>query len=283
MSEARDAASAETVDRPLILVTNDDGIHAPGLIALAEALSSLGDVTVVAPDRNNSGASHKITLHAPLRSIEIRPGWWQIDGSPADCVYLAVHDHLPRKPDLCVSGINAGPNMSYDVHYSGTVGAAFEAALMGVQAIAVSLCDVKSGYEHSARFAARLAARVLKDGLPEDTVLNVNVPGGEPTEFQMTFLGHRLFKHEVHRRDDPRGAPYFWVGGVPAVPRTIEGSDCTALEQGLISVTPLTVDMTNQRALGHELAGWTFGDYERRPGRERPDTTEGRSDELDDA
>ena len=209
----------------------------------------------------------KSRLHSPLRSIQLRPGWWQIDGSPADCVYLAVHDHLPRRPDLCVSGINAGPNVSFDVHYSGTVGAAFEAALMGVKAIAVSLCDVQSGYEWSARFAAVIAERVLKDGLPTDTILNVNVPGGEPSEYQLTFLGHRLFKHEVHRRDDPRGSPYFWVGGVPAVPDTIEGSDCTALDKGLISVTPLTVDLTNVHAMRGELAEWQLAEYARRPGR----------------
>ena len=264
-------ANGPPSDRPpLILVTNDDGIHAPGIIALADAMRELGEVVVVAPDRNNSGASHKITLHNPLRSTEIRPGWWQSEGSPADCVYLAVHDHLPRRPDLVVSGINAGPNVSYDVHYSGTVGAAFEAALLGVQAIAVSLCDVDHGsYTLSARFAVRLARRVLQDGLPTDTILNVNVPAGEPRDYQFTFLGHRLFKHEVHRRDDPRGAPYFWVGGVPDDPHTIPGSDCTAVEQGLISITPLTVDLTDQRALRGQVADWKLDGYVRTPGHER--------------
>ena len=270
MSEA-----ASPAQRPLILVTNDDGIHARGIIVLAEALLALGDVVVVAPDRNNSGASHKISLQNPLRSIEIRPGWWQSEGSPADCVYLAVNDHLPRRPDLCVSGINSGPNLSFDVHYSGTVGAAFEAALLGVKALAISLCDVsEAGYIHSAKFAVELAARVLQDGLPSDTILNVNVPGGQPADYQFTFLGHRLFKHQVHRRDDPRGAPYFWVGGVPSRPDTIAGSDCTAIEQGLISVTPLTVDITNARALRGELADWTIDGYARKPGREPPDRVE---------
>ena len=257
--------------RPLILVTNDDGVHAPGLGALAVALESLGDVIVVAPDRNNSGASHKITLQHPLRSIEIRPDWWQVEGSPADCVYLAVHEHLPRRPDLCVSGINAGPNLSFDVHYSGTVGAAFEAALMGVKAIAVSCVTPQDGYDWSARFAATLASRVLQDGLPTDTILNVNVPAGEPEDFQMTFLGHRVFKHAVHRRDDPRGAPYFWVGGVPAPPRKMMGSDCTAVEQGLISVTPLTVDITNARAIRGELSDWVLDGYGRTSSGEPPD------------
>lgn len=257
-------------ERPLILVTNDDGIHAPGLTALADAMSILGEVVVAAPDRNNSGASHKITLHSPLRSVEVRPGWWQVEGTPADCVYLAIHDHLDRSPDLCVSGVNAGPNLSFDVHYSGTVGAAFEAALLGVRSIAVSLCDVSGGYEHSARFTAGLAATVLQDGLPTDTILNVNVPGGEPDDYQFTFLGHRLFKHEIHRRDDPRGSPYYWVGGVPAPADTIPGSDCTAVEQGVISVTPLAIDMTNAGAMSGALAQWDLTGYKRQPTRMRP-------------
>ncbi|MEM7674998.1 MAG: 5'/3'-nucleotidase SurE [Myxococcota bacterium] len=266
-------AAPSSDQKPLILLTNDDGVHAPGLAALAEAITSVGEVIVAAPDRNNSGASHQITLHRPLRSIQVRPGWWQIDGSPADSVYLAIHEHLAgRQPDLCISGINAGPNLSFDVHYSGTVGAAFEAALMGVQAIAVSLCDYRAArYEHAAEFAADLARQVLKEGLPTDTILNVNVPAGAPTDFQMTFLGHRLFKHEVHRRDDPRGSPYFWVGGVPGQPDNIAGSDCTAVEDGFISVTPLSVDLTNARALRGELADWRLDRYPRRPGRQAPD------------
>lgn len=265
-------ANGVTAVRPLILVTNDDGVHAPGIITLAEAMSEVGDVMVVAPDRNNSGASHKITLHSPLRSTPLREGWWQVEGTPADCVYLAVNDHLPRRPDLCVSGVNSGPNLSYDVHYSGTVGAAFEAALLGIKGLAISLCDVRRGsYAHAAGFAARLAKQVLQDGLPTDTILNVNVPGGRPENYQFTFLGHRVFKHQVHRRDDPRGAPYFWVGGTPELPDTIEGSDCTAVEQGLISVTPLSVDLTNARALRGAMGEWSLDGYARTPGLEPPD------------
>jgi 5'-nucleotidase len=236
--------------RPLILVTNDDGIQAPGIRALAESLYPLGEVWVLAPDRNRSGVSHMISLMRPLRCSEVQPRWWQIDGSPADCVYLGIHSMLPRRPSLVMSGINAGPNLSYDVHYSGTVGAAQEGTLLGVPSIAVSLTHVRTGsYELAARFARELAARVLEDGLPGNVTLNVNVPGGAPDRYQLTVLGHRLFRHSVEKRDDPRGSPYYWIGGEPDAARDIPGSDCNAVAAGVISVTPLAVDHTDRDSL----------------------------------
>jgi 5'-nucleotidase len=254
---------------PLILVTNDDGVHEPGIKALAEALAPLGEVVVIGPDRNCSGVSHKISLLHPLRGIQLRDGWWQVDGSPADCVYLGVHQLLPRRPALVVSGINAGPNLSFDVHYSGTVGAAFEGTLLGVPSIAVSLTDPRGGsYALAAEFTAKVARWVLQGGLPTNTTLNINVPGGSPKRYQLTFLGHRLFRHSVDRRDDPRGAPYYWIGGVPSDPEDIPGSDCNAVAAGVISVTPLTVDMTHVRALTRHLADLQL------PGAERVGTTQ---------
>jgi 5'-nucleotidase len=242
------------VERPLILVTNDDGVTARGIAALAEAAQELGEVVVFAPDRNRSGVSHMISLMAPLRITEVRPGWYQTEGTPADCVYLAVHGLLDRKPSIVLSGVNAGPNLSFDVHYSGTVGGAVEGTLLGIRSIAVSLTDPSNGsFEHAAEFTVRTARRVLERGLPSTTALNINVPGGRPTRYQMTFLGHRLFKHSVHVRSDPRGTPYYWIGGEPAEPRDIPGSDCNAVADGVISVTPLMVDMTNLRALREEL------------------------------
>ena len=240
---------------PLLLVTNDDGIFEPGIAALVKSLEPLGEVWVVAPDRDCSGMSHTISLMKPLRAIELRPRRFQVDGSPADCVYLGVHELCPRKPDLVLSGVNAGPNLSFDVHYSGTVGAAVEATLLGVPGIAVSLTEPSpSGFAHSADFAGRLAAQCLREALPTNTVLNVNVPGGVPGAFQLTFLGHRLFRHSVHRRDDPRGRPYYWIGGVPERPADLPGSDCNAVSEGHISVTPLSIDMTHLRALTTHLA-----------------------------
>lgn len=242
-------------EAPLILVTNDDGVHAPGIAALAAAVSDLGQVLVVAPDRNCSGLSHKISLMQPLRTIEIRPGWWQVDGAPADCVYLGVHELLPRRPDLILSGVNSGPNLSFDVHYSGTVGAAMEGTLLGIPSIAISLTHPHRGsFHHAAVFARSLGRWVLDGKLPTNTTLNVNVPGGRPESFQLTFLGHRVFRHSVHRRDDPRGTPYYWIGGDPEAPHDIPGSDCNAVQDGFISVTPLSVDMTQIHALSQHLA-----------------------------
>ena len=195
-----------------------------------------------------------ISLMVPLRCNEVRPGWYQTEGMPADCVYLAVHRLLGRKPSLVLSGVNAGPNLSFDVHYSGTVGGAMEGTLLGIPSIAVSLTDPLNGsFELAAEFTARVAKRVLERGLPSTTALNINVPGGRPTRYQMTFLGHRLFKHSVDERRDPRGTPYYWIGGEPAEPRDIPGSDCNAIADGVISVTPVMVDMTNLRALREEL------------------------------
>lgn len=262
-------------DRPLVLVTNDDGVHEPGIAALAEAISAIAEVVVIAPDRNCSGMSHRISLLQPLRGIEVRPGWWQVDGSPADCVYLGVHELLPRRPDLVISGINAGPNMSFDVHYSGTVGAAMEGTLLGIPSIAVSLTHPRNGsYALAAEFTRKLAQRVLHEGIPTNITLNVNVPGGTPDKYQMTFLGHRLFRHSVHRRDDPRGTPYFWIGGEPDVHRDIPGSDCNAVADGFISVTPISVDMTHVNALTKHLADISLPDVERVEGVPPPDELE---------
>ena len=243
--------------RPLLLVTNDDGIFEPGIVALMEAVEDLGEVWVVAPDRNCSGMSHSISLLRPLRAVEVRPRCYQVDGSPADCVYLGVHELCPRRPDLVLSGVNAGPNLSFDVHYSGTVGAAFEATLLGIPAIALSLTEPSSaGFALSSHFAGRLADRCLKTPLPTNTLLNVNVPGGTPDVYQITFLGHRLFRHSVHRRDDPRGHPYYWIGGVPDRPADLPGSDCNAVSEGRISITPLSIDMTHLRALTTHLSSF---------------------------
>lgn len=273
------AARQATRDQgpPLILVTNDDGIHAPGIQALAEALAAaeLGEVVVVAPDRDNSAVSHMITLHQPLRATEHRPGWWAIQGTPTDCVYLGAVELLPRWPALVVSGVNAGANLSLDVHYSGTVSAAIEGTILGIPSIAMSLIHPRRGsYEISARFAASLAASVLaRGGLPLGLTLNVNVPEGEPDGYQLTFLGRRPYAHSVHKRVDPRGRTYYWIGGDPASAEDLPGSDCNAVAQGLISVTPLMVDMSDHRMLDDdvdlELDGWKEAPSPRPPTRAR--------------
>lgn len=239
---------------PLILVTNDDGIHATGLITLAQAIrdADIGEVVVIAPDRDNSAVSHSITLHHPLRASEHRPGWWAITGTPTDCVYLGAIELLPRWPSLVVSGINSGPNLSLDVHYSGTVSAAIEGTILGIPSIALSLAHPARGeYEPCARFGAALAKTVLdRGGLAAGLTLNVNFPEGDPRSYQLTFLGRRPYAHSVHKREDPRGRTYYWIGGNPADAEDLPGSDCNAVGHGIISVTPLMVDMSDLRMLG---------------------------------
>lgn len=248
--------------RPFVLLSNDDGIQAEGLAALHRAVSSWAEVVVYAPSQNNSGASHRVTLERPLRVHALRPGWYAVDGTPADCVHLATFV-LSKRPQLVMSGVNAGANLSYDVHYSGTVGAAFEGRLRGVPAIAVSLVDPVGGsFARAADFASSLAQAQLAQGMPAGAILNVNVPGGQPQAFRWTQLGHRPFEHHIDRRVDPRGEPYFWIGGEPEVATELDGSDCTAVEQGQISVTPLAVNYTYAGDLG-PLAKATLDGWER--------------------
>ena len=239
---------------PLILVSNDDGIHSAGLTALADALNPLGEVVVVAPDREQSACSHALTLHRPLRIDEVRAGHYAVDGTPTDCVNLAVNAILRRRPTLLVSGINRGANLGDDVTYSGTVSAAMEGTLLSVPSIAVSLIGRQAfDFAIAAAFAARLAQWVLARGLPEDTLLNVNVPqefpGPSPSGVAVTRMGRRRYGDAIVEKTDPRGRKYYWIGGedVPFVAE--EGTDFHAVHQGLISVTPIHLDLTNYRTL----------------------------------
>ncbi len=244
-----------------ILVTNDDGIHSSGLLVLAEALSAVGEVVVVAPDRERSAVSHSLTLHHPLRAEEIRPGVFAIDGTPTDCVNLGIHGLFPGRPDLVVSGINRGSNMGDDITYSGTVSAAMEATLMGVPAFAVSLDSPglrREDYLPAARFAARMAAQVARQGLPPDTLLNVNVPlspSGGIRGVRLTRQGKRVYKDLVVEKLDPRGRKYYWIGAGELGFENLEGTDFHAVASGFISVTPLHLDLTNYRSF-EALAAW---------------------------
>ena len=239
---------------PLILVSNDDGIHSAGLTVLADALAPLGEVVVVAPDREQSACSHALTLHRPLRIDEVRPGRYAVDGTPTDCVNLAINAILRRRPALLVSGINRGANLGDDVTYSGTVSAAMEGTLLTVPSIAVSLVGREAfDFGIAAAFAARLAQWVLAHGLPDDTLLNVNVPqefaGSAPQGVAVTRMGRRRYGDAIVEKTDPRGRKYYWIGGedVPFVAE--EGTDFHAVHQGLISVTPIHLDLTNYRTL----------------------------------
>ncbi len=238
-----------TRPRPLILVSNDDGVHAAGLHALKEALEAFADVVVVAPELEQSGASHAISLHAPLRHKRHGANVHSIGGTPADCVYVALflEGLLPRRPDLVASGINSGANLGDDVFYSGTVAAAREAALRGIPAIAFSLLpggQLAVAKEHARRMCERLLESTKPDDQP--VLLSVNVPAGTPKGVRATRLGRRLYSEGIDVRVDPRGGDYYWIGG-PGGARhpSIPGSDTEAVDQGYVSVTPLHLSATH--------------------------------------
>ncbi len=245
-----------------ILITNDDGIDAPGIRALAAALATVAEIAVVAPDRERSAVSHSLTLHHPLRAIQQAPGRYSVDGTPTDCVNLGIHSLLDFHPDLVVSGINRGANLGDDVTYSGTVAAALEATLMGIPAFAISLTSQEDNadYANAASFAARLAITLSKNGLPKDTFLNVNVPDYSETLSLpplVTTQGKRRYEGTIVDKVDPRGRSYYWIGTADLDFHDIEGSDFAAVKRGHISITPLHLDMTNHRSIAL-LNSWTF-------------------------
>jgi 5'-nucleotidase len=237
----------------VILVCNDDGIHAPGIRALEEALAPLGEVWVVAPDREQSAASHSLSLHRPLRVAEVGPRRLAIDGTPTDCVNLAINGVLPVRPALVASGINNGANLGDDITYSGTVSAAIEGTLLGIPSFAVSLATRDRGdFRAAADFAARLARTILREGSPVDTLLNVNVPDVPASEirgFVITRQGRRRYGDAIVEKVDPRGKKYYWIGSDAGEYVVDEGTDCTATANGYISVTPLHLDLTNHASL----------------------------------
>lgn len=244
-------------NKKVILVSNDDGIRSEGILKLAAALRRVGTVYVVAPDREKSAASHSLTLHRPLRVEEAGPMMYAVDGTPTDCVTLAVNGILPAKPDIVVSGINKGGNMGEDVSYSGTVSAAMEGTLLGIPSMAFSLvARDKFDFGPAAAFAARLTRFVLKSGgMPKDTLLNVNVPESGHKGYRITTQGKRFFTDAVVEKVDPRGKKYYWIGG--DLERWEGGplSDFRAVQDGYVSITPIHLDMTNYASLA-ELREW---------------------------
>ena len=245
-----------------IMVTNDDGIHAPGIRALAEAMRELGQVTVVAPDRERSAAGHSLTLHSPLRVFKLHEGWYAVDGTPTDCVNMGIHNLLPITPDLVVAGINHGPNLGDDVTYSGTVAAAMEANLMGIPAIAFSLAtfDGSNHFSDAAQIALRVARQVIANGLPSDTFLNVNIPDQPLSDMlppMITRQGKRSFVGKIVDKTDPRGRKYFWIGSEEPSFNDDSGTDFHAINRQHVSITPLHLDLTNHKSLAI-LTGWSF-------------------------
>jgi 5'-nucleotidase len=244
------------MQQPLILVTNDDGVHAPGIKALAGALAALGEVHVVAPDREVSACAQSLTLKHPLRAEKIQEQVYSVDGTPADCVNLALVKLLPRRPDLVVAGINRGANLGEDVFYSGTVGGAREGTFFRVPSIAVSLAArTEVDFTQAAAFSVKLAGMVLEKGLPERTLLNVNVPSGTPVGAMITVQGRREHEGTILEGLDPRRRTYYWIEEGEDRWLTDETSDIHAIRQGYISITPLHTDTTHHAALG-TLKAW---------------------------
>lgn len=248
-----------------ILLTNDDGIHAAGLQALLQTLRGLGHVTVVAPDRERSAVGHSLTFHSPLRvrktSDEDGCVQYATDGTPTDCVLLALYDLLPEKPDILFSGINRGGNLGDDITYSGTVSAAMEGLIHGVPSVAMSCVGRHPvHYATGAAFATRLAERVVREGMPAKTFLNVNIPDVPPEEIQgvrITRQGHSIYDQRIVKRVDPFGVDYYWVTGAMPTGNPDEGTDFEAVAQKCISVTPVQTNLTHH-ALLEEIRAWNL-------------------------
>jgi len=248
-----------------ILISNDDGYHAPGIRCLAQNLAAVAEITVVAPERDRSGASNSLTLDYPIRVNMADNGFYRVDGTPTDCVHLAITGLLEEEPDMVVSGINAGANLGDDVLYSGTVAAAMEGRFLGLPAMAVSLAALSGHrYEHfdtAARVALTLIARLQEHPLPADTILNVNVPDlpwDALQGFEATRLGHRHKAEPVIKGNDPRGRPIYWVGPAGPEQDAGPGTDFHAIRQHRVSVTPLQVDLTRHGVVD-TLSQWLGG------------------------
>jgi 5'-nucleotidase len=243
-----------------ILISNDDGVHAPGIAALAKALSAIAEVTVVAPDRNRSGASNSLTLDQPLRTMQMDNGYISVNGTPTDCVHIAVTGLLNELPDMVVSGINEGSNLSDDVLYSGTVAAATEGRFLGLPSIAFSLEGPKCHhYDTAAQIALVLVQRLQKEPLKGDTILNVNIPDlplSEIKGFQVTRLGTRHKAEPTVKATDPRGRNIYWIGQPGLEQDAGPGTDFHAVKAGYVSITPLHIDLTHYKAF-EQLSTWS--------------------------
>ncbi|RMH68685.1 MAG: 5'/3'-nucleotidase SurE [Gemmatimonadetes bacterium] len=238
-----------------ILISNDDGVQAPGIQALRDAMRTLGETIIVAPDREQSATSHSLTFHQPIRATHLDSETIAVSGTPTDSVMLALRSLLDRQPDILVSGINRGPNLADDVTYSGTVAAAMESTLLGVPAIAFSLASYESeNYQVAADFAATLVKQVLEHGLPQDVLLNVNIPAvdaGEIRGVRITRLGKRTYQNPVVKKEDPRGRNYYWLAGTPVNTDLGTDTDTYAIENDYISITPIHLDLTHYETISH--------------------------------
>jgi len=245
-----------------ILLSNDDGVYARGLSVLASTLQDVADISVVAPDRNRSGASNSLTLSAPLRVKHLENGMVSVEGTPTDCVHVAITGLLEKTPDMVITGINEGSNLGDDVWYSGTVAAAMEGRFLGLPAIAMSLVESGNGcYETAALVARQLVSHLLQDPLPSSTILNVNVPDVPYPDlrgFEVTRLGTRHCAEPTIKQTDPRGHTIYWVGPAGKEEDAGPGTDFHAIRENKVSITPLRIDLTHYKAFD-QLSSWVEG------------------------
>ena len=242
-----------------ILIANDDGFESPGILELGKAMQGLGEVTIVAPHRERSTSGHSLTLHKPLRIHKIAEGIYSTSGTPADCIYLGIREVLKEKPDVILSGINRGANLGTDVHYSGTVAAAREGALLNIPSYAFSLVDFRQitpeapeepfRFAEAAAIARKIVEKGMKEEFPEHTFLNVNIPNLKTQDIKgvrVARQGYRYYSNEVTKRSDPRGRDYFWIGGAYMGFQKGADCDCVAVNDHYVSVTPVSIDCTHE-------------------------------------
>jgi 5'-nucleotidase len=236
-----------------ILITNDDGIHSPGLSALKQALAPLGRVVVVAPDRDNSAISHALTMNRPLKLTQLETDLYSLDGTPTDCVSIGLSKVLERKPELLVSGINSGPNIGDDITYSGTVSAAIEGTMYAVSSMAVSMAgEAPFNYAKADTIVRALAEKVIRYGLPANTLVNVNIPNiQKPKGIRVTRQGRRIWQQAVHEVKDPRGRVHYWIGGGTPLLDSGRDTDVQVLSEGYVTISPIHLDLTNHEGISY--------------------------------
>ncbi len=241
-----------------ILITNDDGIFSPGIRCLEEVLSPLGELIIVAPDRDNSAVSHSLTMSRPLRVTEVSKNRYSIDGTPADCVAIGLKKIIGTRPDLLISGINAGPNLGDDISYSGTVSAAVEGTMYSVPSMAVSLSGVSPyDFTEAGGIAKHVAQLILEKGVPENTLLNVNVPANTKIKgLRVTRQGRKLWEDAIQEIFDPRGRKHYWIGGGSPLQEIGKDTDVYTVDQGYVSITPIHLDLTNHEGIFHLKEEW---------------------------
>ena len=240
-----------------LLITNDDGIHSPGLMALKQAVEGLGRVVVIAPERDNSAVSHSLTMNRPLKITEIAEDTFMIDGTPTDCVAVGIRKIVEDKPALLLSGINSGANLGDDISYSGTVAAAIEGTMYSIPSMAISATgDPPYDFSGPRTIARTVAKKILKTGLPDNTLVNVNIPPDHKQKIRITRQGRRLWKNSIKETLDPKGLKYYWIGGGTPVHDDNRDTDVHAIKNGFVSITPIQLDLTSPEGMNYLRNNW---------------------------